>query len=73
MKTRDDFDVTMSRATGELRKEVKCWWDLVAPDKNDFADETVLCLWRNLSNDYDRAKIANDLQDKAIKKAGRIG
>ena len=71
-KTRNDFDVTMSRATDELRKEVRSWWKVVAPSKNDFADETVLKLWRGLSNSYDRAKVANDLQDKAIAKAGRI-
>lgn len=73
MKTRNNFDVMMNRATEELRKEAKSWWELVAPDKNDFANETVLSLWRKLSNNYDRAKMANDLQDKAIKKAGRIG
>ena len=73
MKTRNNYDVMMNRATEELRKEAKSWWELVAPDKNDFANETVLSLWRKLSNNYDRAKMANDLQDKAIKKAGRIG
>jgi hypothetical protein len=73
MKTRNNFDVMMNRATEELRKEAKSWWKLVSPDKNDFANETVLSLWRKLSNNYDRAKMANDLQDKAIKKAGRIG
>lgn len=71
-KTRDAFDVQMNRATEELRKEVRDWWKIVAPSKNDFADETVLKLWRGLSNSYDRAKIANDLQDKAIARAGRI-
>ena len=71
-KTRDAFDVQMNRAAEELRKEVKDWWKIVAPSENDFADETVLRLWRGLSNSYDRAKVANDLQDKAIAKAGRI-
>lgn len=71
-KTRDAFDVQMNRATDALRKEVEDWWKIVAPSKNDFADETVLQLWRGLGNSYDRAKIANDLQDKAIAKAGRI-
>jgi hypothetical protein len=73
MKSRNSFDVMMNRATEELRKEAKSWWELVAPDRNDFANETVLSLWRKLGNNYDRAKMANDLQDKAIKKAGRIG
>ena len=71
-KTRNAFDVQMNRATEELRREVKDWWEIVAPSKNDFADETVLKLWRGLSKSYDRAKLANDLQDKAISKAGRI-
>lgn len=71
-KSRNAFDVQMNRATDELRKEVKEWWKIVAPSKNDFADETVLKIWRKLSNSYDRAKIANDLQDKAIVRAGRI-
>ena len=73
MKSRNSFDVMMNRATEELRNEAKSWWELVAPDRNDFANETVLSLWRKLGNNYDRAKMANDLQDKAIKKAGRIG
>ena len=72
-KTRNDFDVTMHRAIGELRKEAKSWWEMVAPNENDFADETVLNLWRKLSSDHNRAQIANDLQDKANEKAGRIG
>ena len=71
-KTRNAFDVQMNRATEELRREVKDWWEIVAPSKNDFADETVLKLWRGLGKSYDRAKLANDLQDKAISKAGRI-
>lgn len=71
-KSRDAFDVLMNRATDELRKEAASWWKLVAPDKNDFADETVLKFWRDLGRTDDRARIAIKLQDKAIGVAGRI-
>ena len=71
-KSRDAFDVQMSRATDVLRKEASSWWQLVAPDKNDFANETVLRFWRELGRGHGRGKLANDLQDKAIKLAGRI-
>jgi hypothetical protein len=70
---RSAFDAKMSHATDELRKEAKDWWEMVAPAENDFANETVLNLWRKLSSDHNRAQIANDLQDKANEKAGRIG
>jgi len=71
-KSRNDFDVQMCRASDELRKEAASWWKLVAPNKNDFADETVLKFWRELGRTDERAKIAIKLQDKAIKIAGRI-
>ena len=71
-KNRDALDALMSHAKDELRKEVASWWKLVAPDKNDFADETVLKLWRELGRSDERAKIAIKLQDKAIEIAGRI-
>lgn len=71
-RSREAFDAQMSRATDELRKEAASWWKLVAPNKNDFADETVLKFWRDLSRPAARAKIAIALQDKAIKIAGRI-
>lgn len=71
-KSRDAFDVLMNRATDELRKEAASWWKLVAPDKNDFADETVLKFWRELGRTDGRARIAIKLQDKAIGVAGRI-
>jgi len=71
-RSRNDFDVQMCRASDELRKEAASWWKLVAPDKNDFADETVLKFWRELGRSDQRAKIAIKLQDKAIKMAGRI-
>jgi hypothetical protein len=70
---RSAFDAKMSHATDELQKEAESWWEMVAPAENDFADETVLNLWRKLSSDHNRAQIANDLQDKANEKAGRIG
>ena len=72
-KKRNAFDVQMKYATDDLRKEVTSWWKLVAPDKNDFADEVVMRLWRELSRRADRAALANDLQNKAIGIAGRIG
>ena len=71
-KKRNAFDVQMKYATDDLRKEVSAWWKLVAPDKNDFADETVMRLWRELGRRDDRAALANDLQDKAIGIVGRI-
>ena len=71
-KTRDAFDVQMKYATDQLRNEAKSWWNLVSPSKNDFADEAVMKLWRKLSGSDDRARLANDLQDKAIGIAGRI-
>ncbi len=72
IKTRNAFDVQMKHATDQLREEVRCFWKMVAPSKNDFADEEVLRLWRKLSDNDDRAQMANDLQDKAIEIAGRI-
>ena len=72
-KKRNAFDVQMKHATDELRKEVRSWWKLVAPDKNDFADETVMRFWRELGNRDDRGALANDLLDKANDIAGRIG
>ena len=71
-KSRTAFDVQMNRATEELRKEIKSWWTMVAPSKNDFADETVMKFWRELGGSDKRAKIASALQDKAIEIAGRI-
>ena len=71
-KSREALDAQMSHATDELRKEAASWWKLVAPDKNDFADETVLKFWRELGRTDERAKIAIKLQDKAIGIAGRI-
>ena len=71
-KSREALDAQMSHATDELRKEAASWWKLVAPDKNDFADETVLKFWRELGRPDGRAKIAIKLQDKAIGIAGRI-
>ena len=70
--SRNALDARMSHATDELRKEAASWWKLVAPDKNDFADETVLKFWRELGRTDERAKIAIKLQDKAIGIAGRI-
>ena len=72
-KKRNAFDVQMKYATDDLRKEATSWWELVAPDKNDFADEMVMRLWRELGRRDDRAALANDLQDKAIGIVGRIG
>ena len=72
VKSRDAFYVQMSRATDVLRKEASSWWQLVAPDKNDFSNETVMRCWRELGRGRGRGKLANDLQDKAIKLAGRI-
>ncbi len=66
------FDVTMMRAKNVLKKEAKTWLDLVAPDEDDFTDEKVLRLWRDLSRETKHTKYANDLKDKAIKVAGRI-
>lgn len=71
-KDRRAFDTQMCRAKDELRKEVKAWWALVAPDRNDFADEAVLRLWRELGKKEGRARTAKILQDKAVKIAGRI-
>lgn len=71
-KNRTALDVQMSRAKDELRKEVASWWKLVEPDKNDFADETVLRFWRELGRTNERAKIAIKLQNKAIGIAGDI-
>ena len=72
-KKRNAFDVQMNHATEELRKEARSWWKLVAPDKNDFADETVMRFWRELGRRDDRGALANDLQDKANDIAGKIG
>lgn len=71
-KARGTFDVQMSRATADLRKEVADWWKLVSPDENDFADETILRLWREFGGTDERAQLSNDLQDRAIKIAGPV-
>lgn len=71
-KDRRAFDTQMCRAKDELRKEVKAWWALVAPDKNDFADEAVLRFWREFGRKEGRARTARALQDKAVRIAGRI-
>lgn len=69
-KKRNAFDVMMNRATDDLRKEVRSWWNIAAPSKNDFADETMLKLWRDLCRSEGRAKVARSMKEKAIKKAG---
>lgn len=71
-KSREALDAQMSHAKDELRKEAASWWKLVAPNENDFADETVLKFWRELERKDDGAKTAIKLQDKAIGIAGRI-
>lgn len=71
-KGRGAIDTQMSHARDVLRDEVASWWKLVAPDKNDFADETVLKCWRELGRKEERAEIAGKLQGKAIEIAGRI-
>ena len=69
-KKRNAFDVMMNNATNDLRKEVRSWWNIAAPSKNDFADETMLKLWRDLCRSEGRAKVARSMKEKAIKKAG---
>ncbi len=70
--SRGAIDTKMCYARDDLREEVKSWWELVKPEKNVFADETVLKFWRELARPAENADLVRELQGKANSVAGRI-
>ncbi len=67
-----EFNVKMHNAVEDLRREVRCWWALVEPRTNDFADDKVLELWRGLLDDRSTRMLGKKLRKKAEEEGGVI-